>query len=218
MPEGARVSRKQNEAPRLSCNQVLHGLVPMRRWCSIAFVAGVIVLGFCLGRMAHSYGIHTIVESATLPHRAAVAYAVYAPEVRHPVEIDAIQLDYLVKWLSTRVASDLKVPLLTPQGFELVGGRLLPGGKEPAAQFMYQDAKGDGIALYQSPSDRDAASENTAFGFSQDDEVAVFYWSDGKLGYALSGEMDRARLLALATAVYRQLNLSAFRQFTGENS
>jgi len=36
--------------------------------------------------------------------------------------------------------------------------------------------------------------------------VGVFYWLDRKLGYALSGEVDRSELLRIATAVYRQLN------------
>ena len=31
-------------------------------------------------------------------------------------------------------------------------------------------------------------------------------WLDRKLGYALSGEVDKSELLRVATAVYRQLN------------
>jgi anti-sigma factor RsiW len=72
------------------------------------------------------------------------------------------------------------------------------------AQFMYQDATRQRITLYVSL--RDADSRDTAFRFSQEDKVAVFYWIDGKLGYALSGDMDRASLLAVANVVYRQLN------------
>lgn len=36
--------------------------------------------------------------------------------------------------------------------------------------------------------------------------VGVFYWLDGRFGYALSGEMDKPELLRVATAVYEQLN------------
>jgi anti-sigma factor RsiW len=35
--------------------------------------------------------------------------------------------------------------------------------------------------------------------------VQSFYWIDRGLGYALSGEMPRERLSALATAVHRAL-------------
>lgn len=211
--ESVRLWREQNEALRAFYNPVLNQPVPRRllavrpsrgRWPYYALAAGAMGLSFGLGWMAQSYRTEGYAEAAALPRRAAVAYAVYAPEVRHPVEVGADQQDHLVKWLSKRLGSELKVPLLTPQGYDLVGGRLLPGGKGPVAQFMYQDAKGQRITLYVSV--RDAEPRNTAFRFSQEDKVAVFYWIDGKLGYALSGEMDRASLLAVASVVYRQLN------------
>ena len=41
---------------------------------------------------------------------------------------------------------------------------------------------------------------------SGEDKVAVFYWIDGRLGYALSGELPKPELLEIATSVYRQLN------------
>jgi anti-sigma factor RsiW len=211
--ERVRVWREQNEALRALYNPVLNEPLPQRllalraqrrRWPSYAIAAGAMGLGFALGWMAQSHRTDQFVEAAALPRRAAVAYAVYAPEVRHPVEVGADQQEHLVKWLSKRLGSDLKAPVLTQQGFELVGGRLLPGGKGPVAQFMYQDARGQRITLYVSL--RDVEPRDTAFRFSQEDKVAVFYWIDGKLGYALSGEMDRASLLAVATVVYRQLN------------
>ena len=40
---------------------------------------------------------------ATLPQRAALAQAVYEPEVLHPVEVGAEQEAHLVKWLSKRL-------------------------------------------------------------------------------------------------------------------
>ena len=49
-------------------------------------------------------------------------------------------------------------------------------------------------------------SSETAFRFAQERGVGVFYWLDGKFGYALSGEIDKAALLRVAEAVYQQLN------------
>lgn len=211
--ESVRVWRAQNEALRALYNPVLNEPVPQRlrgvrasrrRWPSYALAAGAIGLAFGLGWVSHSYRGDRAAEVAALPRQAAVAYAVYAPEVRHPVEVGADQQDHLVKWLSKRLGNELKVPVLTQQGYDLVGGRLLPGAKGPGAQLMYQDKKGQRITLYVSL--RNAEPRDTAFRFSQEDKVAVFYWIDGKLGYALSGEMDRASLLAIASVVYRQLN------------
>ena len=211
--ESVRVWREQNEALRALYNPVLNEPLPQRllaaraarpRWPYYALAAGALGMSFGLGWAVRAYQTERAVQIAALPRSAAIAYAVYAPEVRHPVEVGADQQDHLVKWLSKRLGHELKVPLLAQQGFELVGGRLLPGGKGPVAQFMYQDAKGQRITLYVSR--RDAEPRDTAFRFSQEDKVAVFYWIDGTLGYALSAEMDRARLLTVATAVYRQLN------------
>jgi anti-sigma factor RsiW len=94
--------------------------------------------------------------------------------------------------------------VLSGEGYELVGGRLLPGETGAVAQFMYQDAKGKRLTLYVS---RLAGKQrDTAFRFSQEDKVSVFYWIDGALGYALSGELPKAELLKVATTVYKQLN------------
>jgi anti-sigma factor RsiW len=139
--------------------------------------------------------------------QAAIAHVVYSPEVRHPVEVGADQEAHLVAWLSKRLGTQLRVPHLGEQGFSLVGGRLLPGqpdDRKPVAQFMYQDSKGQRLTLYVRP---DAEpSRESAFRFAQEKNVGVFYWIDQKLAYALSGEIEKAHLLRVATTVYKQLN------------
>ena len=47
---------------------------------------------------------------------------------------------------------------------------------------------------------------STAFRYSREDDVSVFYWIDGTVAYALSGAMPREELLAVANVVYQQLN------------
>jgi anti-sigma factor RsiW len=99
---------------------------------------------------------------------------------------------------------DLKVPMLAKEGFELLGGRLLPGNEgQPVAQFMYQDQTGKRLTLYVTPPHK--GDKVTAFRFAQEGPVSVFYWIDDECGYALSGELDRPALAKVATAVYRQL-------------
>lgn len=138
--------------------------------------------------------------------QAAVAHVVYQPEVRHPVEVTAAQQDHLVQWLSKRLDRPLKVPNLSSEGYELVGGRLLPGDSGARAQFMFQNASGERITLYLGAvGAADARSGDTAFSFLEDGAAPGFYWVDRGFGYALSGKLPRATLLALATAVYRQL-------------
>ncbi|MDD2178330.1 anti-sigma factor [Acidovorax sp. D2M1] len=157
--------------------------------------------------------------------QASVAHAVYQPEVRHPVEVTAAQQDHLVQWLSKRLDRPLKVPVLGAQGYELVGGRLLPGDTGVRAQFMYQNSAGQRITLYLgalAPTSPRPASDSkgdtkarveapeaapvTAFQFTHEGPVPGFYWTDAGFGYALSGQLSRPELLSLATAVYQQLS------------
>ncbi|MEO8857237.1 MAG: anti-sigma factor [Burkholderiaceae bacterium] len=148
-------------------------------------------------------------------HQASVAHMVYAPEKRHPVEVDAAQQEHLVQWLSKRLAHPLKVPNLTAEGYELVGGRLLPGTDGARAQFMFQNAAGERVTLYLGAVAAPTAGKSvgpgapdpreTAFSFSGDGPVPGFYWVDQGFGYALAGDLPRDQLLAIALAVYQQL-------------
>jgi anti-sigma factor RsiW len=164
---------------------------------------------FALGGIAGWYAYEfsrdeKVPETPAWAHRAAVAHAVYAPEVRHPVEVTADQEAHLVAWLSKRLGTSLKVPNLESAGYGLVGGRLLPGDAGAVAQFMYQDAQGQRLTLYVRTNVEH--NKESAFRFAQEGNVRVFYWIDRRLAYALSGETSKDDLLRVATAVYQQLN------------
>ena len=126
-----------------------------------------------------------------------------------------------MQWLSKRLGRPLKLPVLADEGYELVGGRLLPGDAGARAQFMYQNTKGERITLYLGAIARPGApaapvaakpgapaapsAAETAFQFTSDGPVPGFYWADQGFGYALSGQLSRQELLTLAAAVHRQL-------------
>jgi anti-sigma factor RsiW len=139
----------------------------------------------------------------TLARRAAVAHAVYTPEVRHPVEVGADQEQHLVAWLSKRLGAPVKAPSLAEEGYALVGGRLLADETGPAAQFMYENAQGQRLTLYVR---RRAEAAETAFRFAQQENVSIFYWIDQDFGYALSGHLAKEPLQRLAFVIYRQLS------------
>jgi len=160
------------------------------------------VVGGVLGWVLR--GEEPLIVTASLPQQAALAHVVYAPEVLHPVEVGAREEAHLVSWLSKRLGAPVRAPHLSDAGYELVGGRLLPAEAGPAAQFMYQDVRGNRLTLYV----RTTADSNheTAFRYAREDQVGVFYWVDGPFGYALSGELERPQLLRVAESVYRALN------------
>jgi anti-sigma factor RsiW len=210
--ERLRAYRAQDAALRALFDPVLAEPVPAalvagrapRRWRTFALAASVLFAGVAIGWIAHGTVAPLSPAAPSLARSAAIAHAVYAPEVRHPVEVGADQEDHLVKWLSKRLGTNLRVPKLATLGYDLVGGRLLSGPQGPVAQFMYQDARGQRLTLYVST--QKGEGRDTAFRFSQEDRVSVFYWIDHNYGYALSGEIKRDALLTLATAVYQQLS------------
>ena len=204
-----------NDALRARYEEVLDEPVPPRlmrpparlgsRVLRYAAAVGWLALGGIAGWQLH--GLQVRDDRAGPPawaRRAAVAHIVYSPEVRHPVEVGADQEDHLVAWLSKRLGTPLRIPKLNGIGYGLVGGRLLPGERGPAAQFMYQDAQGQRLTLYVR-ANREQSRE-TAFRFAQDGPVRMFYWVDRGLGFALSAELDREELLKVANALYQQLN------------
>jgi len=202
----------QNNALRRQFDSVLTEPIPaqmfMKRpaWLDYARAAVLVGTGIAVGLalpMLNPTPPNTAVLVTPLPIRAARAHMVYSPEVRHPVEVEAKEQEHLVKWLSKRLDMQLRVPLLTGEGFELLGGRLLPGVDGPVAQFMYQDPTGKRLTLYVTKPHK--GDELTAFRFAQEGKVSVFYWIDRDCGYALSGELDKTQLARVASSVYRQL-------------
>ncbi|MEG2977540.1 MAG: anti-sigma factor, partial [Comamonas sp.] len=150
--EAARMAAIQAQTASL---QALHAQVlalrqPPTQWrWPHALAAGLMLslgisAGFGLGYGASQQKMETAQTGTTtqLPgfvREAAAAHAVYVPEKRHPVEVAAQQQAHLVQWLSKRLGVPLKTPVLDAQGFQLMGGRLLPGETGQArAQFMYE--------------------------------------------------------------------------------
>ena len=184
---------------------------PRPRWRLAAVAAGWIALGLATGLVA-GWQLHAWRTSAPpqaevpgFVKRAAVAHAVYSPEVRHPVEVAADQEQHLVTWLSKRLGVKVHAPKLEEAGLALVGGRLLPGENGPVAQFMYQTQNGRRLTLYVRA--ETSAQRETAFRYARDSNVGVFYWIDRDCSYALaSADLGKEEMLRIATLVYKQLD------------
>jgi len=140
-------------------------------------------------------------QPAGFAQRADIAYAVYSPEQRHPVEVAASEEAHLVAWLSKRLNRPLSVPSLQEYGYSLVGGRLLPGEAGPAAQFMYENQAGARLTLYVTGISRD----ETAFRLFRDGNRRTFYWINDGMGYALSGAIAEGKLRTMAIDVCAEL-------------
>jgi anti-sigma factor RsiW len=184
-----------------------------RRLAAVAAAVAWLVIGGGAGWFANT-ALHG--GSAARPGAAAettrdaiAAYRTFVVEKLHPVEVRADQEAHLVQWLSRRLGKPLTAPDLTAEGYELMGGRLLPTDAGPAAMFMYADKAGDRLTLYARV---DGSDTGTGFRFEREEGVAAFAWVDRDLSYVVAAaKTDRPHLLAVAEAIYDQLSPAAER-------
>lgn len=193
---------------RLRATALGHAGVPA--WHQVqraAMAAGLLIAGAALGagglwqwqRLNGTPPALAAADGAWV-QRAAYAHAVYVAEPRHAVEVRA-QEEHLARWLTRRIDAPVKLFDLRAQGFELVGGRLLPDADGKSAQLMYQDGQGLRVTVYLRKPPQDA---ETAFRYEQQGELGMFYWVEPGCGYALVGALPKATLLALARAIFEQ--------------
>jgi anti-sigma factor RsiW len=182
---------------------------PARPWVRAAAVALWIGVGAAAGSLATREALQQNSPVVTAQnegmqhfvHQAELAYAVYTPDARRPVEVR--EGSDLTTWLSRRLQRPIVAPDTLPGGLVLMGGRLLPGmpGK-PAAQLMYQDAQGHRVTVYLRGMAKPTAE--ISFRIVPGKQASTFYWVDRQWGYALTGDLPRAQLLDAARVLYQR--------------
>jgi anti-sigma factor RsiW len=179
---------------------------PEARWRRAApwfAAAATLVLGVAIGWYARDATLAREGTPTTFARQAALAHVLYASDANRPVEIAAAEEQRLVRWLSRRLGFPVRAPDLNSFGYALVGGRLVAGNERPTALFMYENADKQRLTLQvrkQPP-----GTQDTAFRYAVEDGVGVYYWIDEVCAYALSGQVERAQMLAIGRFVYGQL-------------
>ena len=174
----------------------------VRRLGTVAAGLLLFAIGAGTGWLAANRMPPTPSATTGVAQNATAAYRTYVVEVAHPVEVASAQEAHLLQWLSRRLGRPLAAPDLTPFGYKLMGGRLLPGDGSAAAQLMYDDASGKRLTLYV----RAAGGSETAFRFEREGDAATFAWIDQGFGFAVTAPATREELLPIAEAVYRRFN------------
>jgi anti-sigma factor RsiW len=169
----------------------------------MAIAAGLAVLG--LGARALFQPEHVpSAAAAEMVRRAAIAHAVYAAEIEHPVETRAGANAQLLTWLSERLNVKVEAPDLGAAGLSFIGGRLLPGEKAAAALLMYEGPNGQRVTLYWGPEFKQA--QETGLQFARRDPPRVYYWLDEECGYAVaSADLSQHDLQRVARLAHDQL-------------
>ena len=213
--DAARVAawRAQAEAIRARYGSVANETVPdrlalkrimrnQRSWGAVAAAAALaaFIVGGASGWIARGASAAAPDTVGLFTADALDAHKLYIGEVRHPIEVKAEE-DHLLPWLSRRVGTTLRAPDLGAFDLKLLGGRLLPGIRGPAALFMYEGASGERFTIYCSRLD----ASRTAFRYDVIGSFGAVHWIEGSYGWAISGPKDKNRLKAVASAAYDQL-------------
>ncbi|HUR42717.1 MAG TPA: anti-sigma factor [Aestuariivirga sp.] len=202
--------RRQNQSMKQAYESLLTDPVPGRLAASVAkrdswarpfmnMAAAIllVIIGAAAGWFAGNKPL--AVRAETLAAAAISAHEIYAPEVKHPVEVGASDKDHLQAWLSKRVGVSFTAPDLNEQGYTLLGGRLLVVSNHPAAQLMYEDAGKKRITILLTAN---AGEDESALRVEHKGAVVACYWLNERLAFALVGEMDEEAMMRLAHVVY----------------
>jgi len=185
-----------------------------RRGAAIAAGIALLIVGAVSGWIARGEieaGSGETVQSAEAPPidtqelmvRAAMAHLVKNDEDLRPAAgTDEREID---RYFTTRMGGKVRVPQLESLGYRLVGSRVLPDTKGPAAQFVFEDADGMPVSLYV----RSESARGVDITYALAEDLSMFYWNDSEHSYALVRETDdaasRDALLAAAKMVYSQI-------------
>lgn len=178
---------------------------PRRFWPMLrntAAAAVIFVAGGVAGYLVASTGVlEGDAAGDQLAEQAIDAYVVYAASQPHAVEVGADR-PYLEGWLSKRIGLNLVVPDLSAEGFELLGGRILPAGQHAAALLVYQDKAGNQLSIYVTG---DGAAKAKGTYSSGEDGPTAIYWLDEGYGCAIVGSLPQNELTDVARTAWRQM-------------
>lgn len=187
---------------RLDLGHLIQQRLSRRRapWQMAAAVLVALALGAGGGWWA---GVRQPTGIDALAREAAINYAVYAVDQRHPVEMTVAHREELAHWLSRRLDRPVAPPDLSTAGYELLGGRLAASPHGAAALFVYQDAAGRRLIIYVRPmATGHQATPIHAIDAGKLDGCA---WIEHGMGYSLVAAGSYPKLLELSHHVRQQV-------------
>ncbi|MDQ6438000.1 anti-sigma factor [Mesorhizobium sp. LHD-90] len=137
-----------------------------------------------------------------LADSAIGAYVTFAVDQPRPVEVKGVDKTYLESWLSKRTGLKLVAPDLSAQGFELLGGRILPAGRHVAALLVYADHAGNQVSIYLSA---EGKAKTKGVYTPVGGGPSAVYWLDEGFGCAIVSAAPKEVLDAVAGNAWRQI-------------
>lgn len=134
---------------------------------------------------------------------AAQAHRILAAVAHRPGVPARAEREELADWLAQRLGAPVVVPDLSDSGFLPVDGHLLPSAEGLAAMVLYEGDGGAHLSFYLRPAPNMPAARLQCA--DQPGGLLTYFWSDGRLAYAVTAAMQRAELRGIAFAAERQV-------------
>ncbi|KQU65655.1 anti-sigma factor [Aminobacter sp. DSM 101952] len=185
----------------------VNGDTPKRKgmppWWRMSAAAALLIAGglggYLVGAGGFGFGPDSDDRMAEL---AIAAHQTFAADKNRPVEVDGSDPAYLTGWLSKRTGLKLVAPDLTGNGFQLLGGRLVPAAGSTAALMLYADEQGNRISVYVTTGGIDATKGTYVLA---DGGPEAVYWQEQGYGCAVVGTLPPDELRVVARDAYKQL-------------
>ncbi|MCU0800597.1 MAG: anti-sigma factor [Rhodobacteraceae bacterium] len=174
---------------------------PARPGLRVAAMVALLAVGAGTGWLARDLA-GPAPTAPPLLQAALAAHATYVIETRHAVEVPASDSAHMNSWMSKRLGRAMQPPDLAASGFQLLGGRLLPGEGGTAALYMYEDGAGQRVTLYILPRRLDDPGPVAT---PADAPTQSVIWVGQDISCAVVGDLPRPVLQRLATSIWDQL-------------
>ena len=163
---------------------------------SVAF--GIAGLAFFAtgGRLADPSASLPVDAARLLGEQAQLAHRAYMGDGVHAVEMNAGKANALQAWLSQRTGLAIAPPDLAAEGFALMGGRITPLPRGPAAWLLYQGTTGEKLSLLMT-----APTPAAELRGLETEALATVTGSTAHFGFALTGTGPSARLMQIARLI-----------------
>ena len=205
--KSAQAPKSRDPAPRLARPSLK--LAPTGRQA----LAAALILFVVGGGIGYLLGVQPIAAPATPPAPAAqngtwlddiAAYhRIYAHQPHHLVEVQATEVDEIMKWLTGTVGVRFNLPDLAADGLVFQGARMFIAGGKPAGQLIYKDIDGDVIAVCFVKDE--GPGDGADFDETIKDDISIVSWHHNGTAYAVAGPSSDAMLDEIANRVSTEI-------------
>ncbi|MGE7368045.1 anti-sigma factor family protein [Neorhizobium sp. NPDC001467] len=128
----------------------------------------------------------------------ATHHRVFSRQTDHLVEVPASDSPHLVDWLMATTGVSFRVPDLSADKLEFLGGRLFSAAGKPVGQLVYRDEDGGIVSICFA---RNLVGNDQNLAEQIRDDIGLIAWHRDQTDYVVTGASSDAKLDGIAAKV-----------------